>query len=202
MDWSGWKTALELWLKTPELIAGTIIVVLAVGGFAARLAWKYRDHTATQREANLRDTAVQREANLQNSITFLEGRLRECREDLSDAKGELREAVRQAKDDQQRMAKEVEELRRENSALRSTTEQINDQIIIIAERTRPPQGEYDEVIKWVRSARERLAFRSDTIDKHLNALSTANTALEGTLSDLSKRLEVTEPSDDEKKSEN
>lgn len=24
MDWSGWKTALELWLKTPELAAGVI----------------------------------------------------------------------------------------------------------------------------------------------------------------------------------
>jgi hypothetical protein len=47
MDWPGWKAALELWLKTPELIAGTILLLLAVGGLTARLAWKYRDHTAT-----------------------------------------------------------------------------------------------------------------------------------------------------------
>jgi hypothetical protein len=45
MDWPGWKAALELWLKTPELIAGTILLLLAVGGLTARLAWKYRDHT-------------------------------------------------------------------------------------------------------------------------------------------------------------
>jgi hypothetical protein len=71
MDWSGWKTALELWLKTPELIAATILLLLLVGGSAARLAWKARDHTAAQREANLINTATQREANLQNSITDL-----------------------------------------------------------------------------------------------------------------------------------
>jgi hypothetical protein len=53
MDWPGWKAALELWLKTPELIAGTILLLLAVGGLTARLAWKYRDHTATQREATV-----------------------------------------------------------------------------------------------------------------------------------------------------
>ena len=97
MDWQAWKTALELWLKTPELIAATILFLVTVGGFAARLGWKARDHTATQREANLTDTATQREANLTDEITSLRGRLHDCREDLKDVKGELRETVHQAK---------------------------------------------------------------------------------------------------------
>jgi hypothetical protein len=79
MDWSGWKTALELWLKTPELIAGTILLLLAVGGFAARLAWKSRDHTATQREANLTDT-----------ITDLRGRLGPGKDDRGELDTETR----------------------------------------------------------------------------------------------------------------
>jgi hypothetical protein len=107
MDWQAWKTALELWAKTPELIVASIFVLLAgLGG-----GWKARSHTAAQREANLKDTAA-----------FLDGRLRECREDLRGVKGELQDAVHQAKADQQRITKEVEELRRENSDLRSAIE--------------------------------------------------------------------------------
>jgi predicted nucleic acid-binding Zn-ribbon protein len=191
MDWSGWKTALGLWLTTPELMAGTILLVLAVSSFAARLAWKYRDHTATQREANLINTAVQREANLKDSIASLELRLRECREDLRDAKGELRETVRQAKEDQQRITKEVVELRRENDDLRFRIKQLE----VTAEQLPRTVQE----VEWVKIVRY-LADRSDTINRHLNALSTANTNLEGTLSDISKKLELTEPSDNGKRS--
>jgi chromosome segregation ATPase len=179
---------LELWLKTPELIAGTILLLLAVGGFAARLAWKSRDHTATQREANL-----------QNSITDLQGRLHDCREDLRDAKGELRDAVRQAKDDQQRIAKEVEELRRENNDLRSAIEAELEKNIKVRQLRTPQQQE----TVWVKIVRD-LADRSDTIDRHVTALSTATTALEGTLSDITKKIAdtpvLTEPSDNGKRS--
>jgi len=100
---------------------------------------------------------------LETSITSLEGRLHDCREDLREAKVELRDAVRQAKDDQQRITKEVEELKRENSDQRSAIEAA------LAGQPRTPQ----QVI-FVKIARD-LADRSDTIDRHLNALSTANT---------------------------
>src|SRR5262245_39813981 len=129
MDWSGWKTALQLWLKTPELIAGTILLLIAVSGLTARLAWKWRDHTATQREANLTD-----------SITDLRGRLHDCREDLRDAKGELRQATSRATDDQQRITREVEELRREVGSLRTTIKDLEkelDRTPTDAEPTRP-----------------------------------------------------------------
>jgi peptidoglycan hydrolase CwlO-like protein len=190
MDWQAWKTALELWLKTPELIAATIILLVTVSSFAARLGWKARDHTATQREANLANTATQREANLTDEITSLRGRLHDCREDLKDVKGELRETVHQAKEDQQRIANEVKDLTRENSELRFRIKELED--------TAGQLPKTFQEVGWVKIVRQ-LADRSDTIDRHLTALSTASTTLEGTLSDLSKKLEPAEPSDNGKK---
>jgi DNA repair exonuclease SbcCD ATPase subunit len=188
MDWSAWKTALELWLKTPELIVASILVGLAVYG----IAWKHRGHSAREREGTLRDSI----ASLERSGRDLEGRLRECREDLSDAKGELREGIHQAKDDQQRITWEVEELRRENGRLRSTIKELEEELIratVDAEPRRP------SVMKWVQVTRS-VADRTDIIDRHLTALSTANTTLEGTLSDITKKLEIIEPSDNGKRS--
>jgi hypothetical protein len=54
-------------------------------------------------------------------------------------------------------------------------------------------------MKWVQSVRD-LTDTSHTFDRHLNALSTANTNLEGTLSDITKKIELTEPSDNGKRS--
>jgi len=177
MDWQAWKTALELWLKTPELIAATILVVIAAFG----LGWKARSHTAKEREGTLRDTNAS-----------LGRELHDCREDLRDVKGELRETVRRAEDNQRGITKEVEALTRENSELRSRIKDLENKIAAGQLPTTPAQ------VIWVREV-HYLADRSDTIGRHLTALSTANTALEGTLSDISKKLELTEPSDNGKR---
>jgi hypothetical protein len=51
MDWQAWRKALELYLETPELIVASILVAIAIFGFA----WWLHSHTSKERIATLQD---------------------------------------------------------------------------------------------------------------------------------------------------
>src|SRR6516225_7939785 len=51
MDWQGWRKALELYLNTPELIVASILVAIAIFGFA----WWLHSHISKERIAALQD---------------------------------------------------------------------------------------------------------------------------------------------------
>jgi septal ring factor EnvC (AmiA/AmiB activator) len=47
MDWAAWKKALELYMSTPELIAASVVIVIAVFAFS----WWLRGHIVRERIA-------------------------------------------------------------------------------------------------------------------------------------------------------
>jgi hypothetical protein len=51
MDWQAWRKALELYLETPRLIVASVLVVIAIFGFA----WWLRSHISKERIATLQD---------------------------------------------------------------------------------------------------------------------------------------------------
>jgi hypothetical protein len=78
MEWSAWKKALELYVNTPELIAASIPIGMAIFGFA----WWLRSHTGKQHVAAL-NTQI---ATLDAQNEDLQERLRHAREDAGNAK--------------------------------------------------------------------------------------------------------------------
>jgi hypothetical protein len=99
MDWSAWKKALELYDSTPELIAASIVIVIAVFGFA----WWLRSHIGKERIASLQD------AN-----KHLVGELGRTREDL-----------RLAKEDQGRVTKELVSIKDEKATMVSAFQSLS-----------------------------------------------------------------------------
>jgi len=51
MHWQAWRKALELYLHTPELIVSSILIAIAIFGFA----WWLRSHISKERIARLQD---------------------------------------------------------------------------------------------------------------------------------------------------
>jgi len=51
MHWQAWRKALELYLHTPELVVASILIAIAIFGFA----WWLRSHISKERIARLQD---------------------------------------------------------------------------------------------------------------------------------------------------
>jgi hypothetical protein len=51
MDWQAWRKALELYLETSELIVASVLVAIAIFGFA----WWLHSHISKERIATLQD---------------------------------------------------------------------------------------------------------------------------------------------------
>jgi len=174
------KTALLLWMKTPELIVASILILIAVSGLVWWLSRQWDKGTIAAlntRIATSQDTHNGQIAALNTQIASLEGRLGDTREDLGAAKEEVRyyqEGYRVATDKQEYITRQVEFLTAEITKQTSTIE--------LLKATAPPVQQPQLTT---------LASSTATMAGNIGSLSQANTALGTTLTITARKLSIT-----------